>query len=114
MAFSLLSGVRVLELSLLAPDLLGMHLADLGADVIKIEQPPHGDYVREIGGHHVGGVSLMHLRWNRGKRSLALNLKDREGRKLLHELVADGRPSIPSYTTPIRIPGERFGGAQCR
>ena len=57
MTYSLLSGARVLELSLLAPDMLGMHLADLGADLIKIEQLPWGDSMREIGGHHVGGLS---------------------------------------------------------
>ncbi len=56
MTYTLLSGVRVLELSLLAPYLLGMHLADLGADVIKIEQPPGGDYVRELGAHRAGGL----------------------------------------------------------
>jgi len=103
MTYSLLSGVRVLELSLLAPDLLGMHLADLGAEVIKVEQPPRGDYVREIGGNHVGGISLMHLRWNRGKRSLALDLKRPEGRKLLHELVAKAH---------VVIDGLRMGAAQ--
>ena len=47
--FTLLKGIRVLELSLLAPDLLGMHLADLGAEVIKIEQPPFGDSIRHVG-----------------------------------------------------------------
>src|SRR5207247_2590009 len=50
LAYTLLGGVRVLEVALLAPDLLGMHLADLGAEVVKIEQPPGGDYLREIGG----------------------------------------------------------------
>ena len=103
MTYSLLSGVRVLELSLLAPDLLGMHLADLGADVIKIEQPPRGDYVREIGGHHIGGLSLMHLRWNRGKRSLGLDLKRPEGRKLMHDLVANSH---------VVIDGLRMGAAE--
>ncbi len=88
MAFELLSGVRVLELALLAPDLLGMHLADLGAEVIKIEQPPGGDYVREVGARKVGGLSLMHLRWNRGKKSVTLDLKQPEGQKLLQELAA--------------------------
>jgi crotonobetainyl-CoA:carnitine CoA-transferase CaiB-like acyl-CoA transferase len=86
--YSLLSGVRVLELALLAPDLLGMHLADLGAEVIKIEQPPGGDYVREVGARKVGGLSLMHLRWNRGKKSVLLDLKKPEGQKLLRELAA--------------------------
>jgi crotonobetainyl-CoA:carnitine CoA-transferase CaiB-like acyl-CoA transferase len=87
MAHSLLSGIRVIELALLAPDLLGMHLADLGAEVIKVEQPPHGDYVREIGARKLNGLSLMHLRWNRGKRSLLLDLKRPEGQALLARLA---------------------------
>ena len=74
MAYTLLGGVRVLEVALLAPDLLGMHLADLGAEVVKIEQPPGGDYLREIGGRRRAGLNLMHLRWNRGKKSVTLDL----------------------------------------
>ena len=86
--YTLLRGVRVVELALLAPDLLGMHLADLGADVIKIEQPPGGDYLREIGLRKLGGLNPMHLRWNRGKKSVAIDLKRAAGQRLLHRLVA--------------------------
>jgi len=86
--YSLLKGIRVIELALLAPDLLGMHLADLGADVIKVEEPPDGDYLRVIGFRKVRGLSLMHLRWNRGKRSVTLDLKRSEGRELLGRLAA--------------------------
>src|SRR5207253_11297980 len=86
LAYTLLGGVRVLEMALLAPDLLGMHLADLGAEVIKIEQPPGGDYLREIGGRRRAGLNLMHLRWNRGKKSVTLDLRRREGQRLLPRL----------------------------
>ena len=86
--YSLLRGIRVIELALLAPDMVGMHLADLGADVIKIEEPPDGDYLRVIGPRRLGGLSLMHLRWNRGKRSVTLDLKRAEGRELLGRLAA--------------------------
>lgn len=103
MSYSLLDGVQVLELSLLAPDLLGMHLADLGADVIKIEQPPGGDYVRELGAHRAGGLSFMHLRWNRSKRSLALDCKQARGQELLHRLA--GRADVV-------IDGLRGGAAE--
>src|SRR5207244_6210841 len=88
LAYTLLGGVRVLEVALLAPDLLGMHLADLGAEVVKIEQPPGGDYLREIGGRKRAGLNLMHLRWNRGKKSVTLDLRRREGQRLLHRLAA--------------------------
>jgi len=101
--YSLLSGVRVLELSLLAPDLLGMHLADLGADVIKIEQPPRGDYVRDLGAHKAGGVSFMHLRWNRSKRSLTLDCKQARGREILHRLATG---------SDVVIDGLRAGAAE--
>jgi crotonobetainyl-CoA:carnitine CoA-transferase CaiB-like acyl-CoA transferase len=88
LAYTLLNGVRVLEMALLAPDLVGMHLADLGAEVVKIEQPPDGDYLREIGGRRLAGLNLMHLRWNRGKKSVTLDLKRPQGQRLLHRLVA--------------------------
>src|SRR5215468_4958592 len=86
--YPLLNGVRVLELALLAPDLVGMHLADLGAEVIKIEPPGAGDYIREIGARKLAGINLMHLRWNRGKKSVALDLKHSTGQELLHRLAA--------------------------
>jgi crotonobetainyl-CoA:carnitine CoA-transferase CaiB-like acyl-CoA transferase len=86
--YDLLDGIRVLEVALLSPDALGMHLADLGAEVVKVEQPPGGDYVRAIGGTHLGGLSLMHLRWNRGKKSVFLDLKAEPGRQVFLELAA--------------------------
>src|SRR5206468_1905664 len=86
----------------LAPDLLGMHLADLGAEVIKIEQPPDGDYLRVIGGRKLAGLNLMHLRWNRGKKSVTLDLKRAEGQHLLHRLAA---------TADVFIDGLRQGAA---
>ena len=72
-ASGLLAGVRVIECSMLGPGAITMHLADLGADVIKVE-PPQGDYVRQMTWPIVEGVSLMHLHINRGKRSLTLDL----------------------------------------
>ena len=86
--YDLLQGIRVLEVALLAPDALGMHLADLGAEVIKVEEPPLGDYVRVVGGVSIGGQSLLHLRWNRGKKSLGLSLKTEEGGRLFLDLAA--------------------------
>jgi crotonobetainyl-CoA:carnitine CoA-transferase CaiB-like acyl-CoA transferase len=85
--YDLLKGVRVVEVALLATDTLGQHLADLGAEVIKIEQPPRGDYVRELGSTFAGSTSLMHLRWNRGKQSVAIDLKVPAGRDTFIALV---------------------------
>jgi len=78
----------VLEVSLLAPDSAGQHLADLGADVIKVEGPPRGDYVRSVGNLSIEDVSILHLRWNRGKRSVWLDLKTERGREIFLELIA--------------------------
>jgi crotonobetainyl-CoA:carnitine CoA-transferase CaiB-like acyl-CoA transferase len=82
----LLSGVRVIESSLLGPAAITMHLADLGADVIKVE-PPQGDYVRQMTWPIVEGVSLMHLHINRGKRSVTLDLRTPEGVEVYTELA---------------------------
>ena len=75
--YNLLEGIRVLEIALATPNALGMHLADMGAEVLKIEEPPEGDYVRLIG-DQLAGASLLHHRWNRGKKSVTLSLKTDE------------------------------------
>ena len=88
MTLPLLKGVRVLELALLMPaDHVGAILADLGADVIKIEQPPKGDYVRDLGGVLAPGISEFHLFFNRNKKSLSINLRTPEGQEVLHRLL---------------------------
>lgn len=84
----LLAGVRVLEVSMLGPGAVGGYLADLGADVIKIE-PPQGDYIRQMTWPIIDGVSLMHLHLNRGKRSLVLNLKTDEAKEVFRDLARD-------------------------
>jgi crotonobetainyl-CoA:carnitine CoA-transferase CaiB-like acyl-CoA transferase len=69
-----------------------MTLADLGADVVKIEHPIGGDETRSWGPPYVGGESVYFLSVNRGKRSVALDLKDPEGRELALELC--GRADV--------------------
>ncbi len=81
-----LSGIRVIESSLLGPAAITTHLADLGADVIKVESPS-GDYIREMTWPIVNGVSLLHLHINRGKKSIALDLKAPAGVEIYRELV---------------------------
>jgi len=82
-----LAGVRIVECSMLGPAAVTTALADLGAEVIKVE-PPAGDYVRRMTWPIVEGVSLMHLHVNRGKRSIAIDLKTPEGVELFEALVA--------------------------
>ena len=81
-----LAGVRVIESSMLGPAGITTHLADLGADVIKIE-PPAGDYIRQMTWPIVEGVSLMHLHLNRGKKSLVLDLRNAAAVGIYKELV---------------------------
>jgi crotonobetainyl-CoA:carnitine CoA-transferase CaiB-like acyl-CoA transferase len=88
MTGGLLSGVRVVESSLLGPGELTTNLSDLGADVIKVE-PPDGDYVRRMTWPIIKGVSLMHLHLHRGKRSLVLDLRKPEGVEVYLDLVRE-------------------------
>ena len=81
-----LAGLRVIESSLLGPGLIATHLADLGADVIKVEAPS-GDYIREMTWPIVEGVSLLHLHVHRGKRSITLDLRTAEGVQIYKDLV---------------------------
>jgi crotonobetainyl-CoA:carnitine CoA-transferase CaiB-like acyl-CoA transferase len=78
----------VIESSLLGPAAITTHLADMGAEVIKVESPA-GDYVREMTWPIVEGVSLLHLHINRGKRSLTLDLKTPEGAEIYKDLARD-------------------------
>jgi crotonobetainyl-CoA:carnitine CoA-transferase CaiB-like acyl-CoA transferase len=71
---------------MLGPGSVTTHLADLGADVIKVE-PPNGDYIRQMTWPIVEGVSLMHLHISRGKRSLVLDLRTPEGADVFRDLV---------------------------
>jgi crotonobetainyl-CoA:carnitine CoA-transferase CaiB-like acyl-CoA transferase len=83
----LLDGVRVVEVAMFAPDATGLHLADLGADVIKVEQPGIGDPARLLGVPY-RGESPATRRWNRGKRSVVLDLRSPTGRQTFEDLVA--------------------------
>jgi crotonobetainyl-CoA:carnitine CoA-transferase CaiB-like acyl-CoA transferase len=81
-----LSGLRVIESSLLGPGAISTHLADLGAEVIKVESPA-GDYIREMTWPIVEGVSLLHLHVHRGKESLVLDLRKPEAVEIYRDLV---------------------------
>jgi crotonobetainyl-CoA:carnitine CoA-transferase CaiB-like acyl-CoA transferase len=84
-----LAGVRVVDLSrVLAGPYATMTLADLGADVVKVEHPVGGDETRSWGPPFAGGESAYFLSVNRSKRSVALDLKAPEGRELALELCA--------------------------
>ena len=83
-----LAGVRIIEASMLGPAAITTNLAELGADVIKVEAPG-GDYGRQMTWPIVEGTSLLFLHCNRGKRSIVLDLRTDEGVEAFKELVAD-------------------------
>lgn len=85
----LLEGIRVLDVSrVLTGPYCSMMLADLGAEVIKIERPGRGDDTRAWGPPFLGGESAYFLSINRNKRSVTVDLKSPEGRQIVLELAA--------------------------
>ena len=92
-----LQGIRILDLSRLLPGpFLTMVLADLGADVVKIEDPRLGDYMRQFPPSK-GGISGRYLAVNRGKRSIVLDLKTAAGRDALLRMAAKADVVIESF-----------------
>lgn len=85
---SLLAGIRVVDLSrILAGPYLTMTLGDLGASVVKVEEPLKGDDTRHWGPPFYGEDSAYYLSINRNKRSIAIDLRTSEGREIVLELV---------------------------
>lgn len=92
-----LRGIRVLDLSRLLPGpFLTMVLADMGADVVKVEDPRVGDYLRALPPAK-GGMSGRFLAVNRGKRSLALDLKAPAGRDAFLRMVEKADVVVESF-----------------
>jgi len=107
-----LAGLRVIECSLLGPGAVTTHLADLGADVIKIESP-QGDYIREMTWPIVQGVSLLHLHVHRGKRSAVLDLRKPEAVAVFLDLVR-GADVVAEAMRPGSLARRGLGFAQLR
>jgi crotonobetainyl-CoA:carnitine CoA-transferase CaiB-like acyl-CoA transferase len=107
-----LDSVRIIECSMLGPGAITTTLADLGADVIKVE-PPSGDYIRQMTWPIVEGTSLMHLHISRGKRSITLDLRTEEGRATFLELVA-GADAVIEAMRPGGLAKRGVGYDECR
>jgi crotonobetainyl-CoA:carnitine CoA-transferase CaiB-like acyl-CoA transferase len=105
MSSSLLAGVRVVDVSRLLPGpYLTMLLADFGADVIKVEDPGVGDYLRNsLDAESHGGVSTLYQWVNRNKRGVTANLKTEGGREVVRRLAA---------SADIFVEGSRPGASQ--
>src|SRR4249919_4264900 len=92
-----LTGIRVLDLSRLLPGpFLTMVLADMGADVVKVEDPRVGDYLRAFPPAK-GGISGRYLAVNRGKRSLALDLKHAASKDVFLAMVDQADVIVESF-----------------
>lgn len=94
----MLAGVRVLDLShmMQGPWATEM-LADMGADVVKVEHARHGERGRESGSIRLGGHSAMYLAMNRNKRSLGVDLKTDAGRSLLWRLIESADVLVQNF-----------------
>ena len=93
-----LAGMKVLELAqIMAGPTCGMMLADMGADVVKVEKLPGGDDSRSYREPLVNGVSAPFMILNRNKRGIALNLKLQQGRDILVTMVKQSDVLIENY-----------------
>jgi len=102
-----LEGVKVLELcQVMAGPTCGMLLADLGADVVKVEKLPGGDDTRSYDKPQVNGESAAFLAMNRNKRSIALNLKRPEGQAVIKRLIAGADVLVENFRKGTM---EKFG-----
>ncbi|XP_053571792.1 succinate--hydroxymethylglutarate CoA-transferase [Bombina bombina] len=97
-----LEGVKILDLTrVLAGPFATMILGDLGAEVIKVERPGSGDDTRSWGPPFIGTESAYFLSVNRNKKSIAVNMKDPNGTKIIQELAKSCDVFIENY-----IPGK--------
>ena len=102
-----LDGVRVLDCSqILAGPFCSMLLADMGADVVKIEKPNGGDDTRRMGPPFIDTESAAFLAMNRNKRSVVLNFKEEAGIEAMKKLVESADIVIENYRTGVM---ERLG-----
>ena len=92
-----LDHIRVVDLTrILSGPFCSMFLADMGAEVIKIEDPREGDPIRQQG-EKVDGFSLYFASFNRNKRSLTLDLRSDEGKEILRELIRRADVVVDNY-----------------
>ncbi|WP_326958121.1 CaiB/BaiF CoA transferase family protein [Amycolatopsis sp. NBC_01286] len=96
--FRPLDGIKVVDLSrILAGPYCTQHLGEMGADVVKVEPPGHGDDTRGWGPPFVGDEAVYYLAANRNKRGIVLDLKSDRGRDALRRLVADADVLVENF-----------------
>lgn len=114
-----LHGVRIVEIThMLAGPYCGMLLADLGAEVVKIESPGGGDIARSIGPHYVGSHNSYFASLNRGKRSVVVDLAAPQGKAALDALVREAHGLItnlrPAAIRKLGLTHEALAGVNPR
>ncbi len=93
-----LQGIRILDFSRhMAGPYASVVLSDYGADVIKVESLPHGDPSRRTGVDFNGSESVLYLLWNRGKRSIALDMRKPEAMEIIQRLVSETDVLLENY-----------------
>jgi crotonobetainyl-CoA:carnitine CoA-transferase CaiB-like acyl-CoA transferase len=93
-----LAGLRVVELAhIMAGPVCGRMLADMGADVVKVERVPHGDASRGFLPPDIDGESAAFMMLNRNKRGIAVNLKNADGQRIVRQLLARADVVIENY-----------------
>ena len=102
-----LNGIRVLEVSEgVAGPYCGRYLASMGAEVVKIERPPHGDWSREIGpfieGLPIGDNSALYSYNNQGKKSVLLEWTSSEGFQKLQSMVSEFDVLLEDWDLALR------------
>ena len=102
-----LSGTRVIDFTqAMAAPYCTMNLADMGADVIKLEPPGEGEPTRQLGSAHKRGHSATFMTMNRGKRGLAVDLKQPEGVEIVKRLTKTADVFVQNYRPGV---AERLG-----
>ena len=93
-----LAGLKVVELAhIMAGPVCGLMLADLGADVVKVEKLPGGDDSRRFVPPEVGGESAAFMMMNRNKRGIAVDLKTAGGKEVVRRLLAGADVVVENY-----------------
>ncbi|MGG7618127.1 CaiB/BaiF CoA transferase family protein [Bacillus coreaensis] len=95
-----LEGIKILDLSrTLAGPFCAMLLGDVGADVIKVEQPEKGDEARRFTPPSWDGESCYYLTANRNKKSITVDLKSKEGKEIIYKLVKEADVLVENFRT---------------
>lgn len=93
-----LSGYTILDLSVMTAGPVGtMLLGDMGANVIKVEEPARGDLARDLGNQFVNGESVQFMSQNRNKRSLRLDLKSAQGKAVFLRLAKSADVIVENF-----------------